>query len=347
MDQSVIAKAYAYYSNGISTSTHRTYASGVKNFLFFCQQQSVCLISPMVVTESLLCLWISWLAGHISSNTIRIYLYGVRDWMLAYGVTCSLPSMIILKRTFIGIRRTHIGNTSRLIRLPITIPILRSMFLYLDLNIHDDRVVWCAMCLAVSIMLRAGEFTSSTTNGHMYTPMLKAHLYFNESVRSHYYIMLAKSKTDKYGVGIKLPVFATYDITCPYTAMWRLMSCYPAHLRNTAPLFTMSNNNPLTKYVFMSRVSQLLNKAGYNSKLFSGHSFRKGGATSMALMGVADHIIQYIGRWRSNAYKLYIQVGFNQMMNASITTSKLINAFGGWSIDDISIASHRDISLFH
>ena len=40
---------------------------------------------------------------------------------------------------------------------------------------------------------------------------------------------------------------------------------------------------------------------------YSGHSFRRGVATSARETGLSDAEIQLLGRWKSDAYKLYIQ----------------------------------------
>ena len=50
------------------------------------------------------------------------------------------------------------------------------------------------------------------------------------------------------------------------------------------------------------------NCLGLNPDAFSGHSLRRGGATALFLAGVSEHWIAIHGRWRSNAYKLYIDI---------------------------------------
>ncbi len=50
-----------------------------------------------------------------------------------------------------------------------------------------------------------------------------------------------------------------------------------------------------------------LEKMGVDSGGFSGHSFRIGEATAASQAGVGDATIHLLGRWRSDAYKWYVQ----------------------------------------
>jgi hypothetical protein len=46
------------------------------------------------------------------------------------------------------------------------------------------------------------------------------------------------------------------------------------------------------------------------SGAYSGHSFPTGSATSLKAVVLANHKIQLLGRWSSNAYKAYIDDHF-------------------------------------
>ena len=55
----------------------------------------------------------------------------------------------------------------------------------------------------------------------------------------------------------------------------------------------------------MSR--QLAMTAGLSHGRWNGHSFRRGAATWAADVGISETEIQTLGRWRSDAYKAYIE----------------------------------------
>jgi hypothetical protein len=57
----------------------------------------------------------------------------------------------------------------------------------------------------------------------------------------------------------------------------------------------------------MQRVGQLLRTIGLNPKEYSSHSFRKGGAVSLQSKGVEDSLIRRSGRWKSDAFHLYVR----------------------------------------
>ena len=49
--------------------------------------------------------------------------------------------------------------------------------------------------------------------------------------------------------------------------------------------------------------------AGRDPKMFAGHSYRIGGVEALMLMGCPDSVIQILGRWVSDCWKLYGRLG--------------------------------------
>ena len=76
--------------------------------------------------------------------------------------------------------------------------------------------------------------------------------------------------------------------------------------QSPGPLFLLSSGQPLSRTLLTHWLKDIFAAAGIQGP-FSSHSFRIGAATVAARMGVPDHLIQAVGRWNSDAYKLYIR----------------------------------------
>ena len=94
--------------------------------------------------------------------------------------------------------------------------------------------------------------------------------------------------------------------TCPVEALKHPFRTNPQPA--TSPLFSGPDGSPLSRSIFISTLKTRLLAIGLDLSSYSGHSFRRGAASTAAAVGYADHEIQLLGRWRSDAYKLYINV---------------------------------------
>ena len=79
------------------------------------------------------------------------------------------------------------------------------------------------------------------------------------------------------------------------------------------PLFIFQDRKPLTRAILVERVRAALTTAGVDGAPFSGHSFRSGAATTAASWGMNDATIKMLGRWKSEAYQLYIKTSREQL----------------------------------
>ena len=73
-------------------------------------------------------------------------------------------------------------------------------------------------------------------------------------------------------------------------------------------LFVMEDGQYLTRELFGAQLNTILQEAGLNAKDYNTHSFRIGAATSARKAGISDASIQMLGRWKSDAYKVYIRI---------------------------------------
>jgi hypothetical protein len=258
--------------------------------------------------------WIASLGGTVQPKTIKSYLTHVRSMHVDADLPFSAVESPMVQRLIRGIKRYH-GERDRKPKMPITLPILQQLLRNLSPGHAAYHSIYAACCVAYSGLLRCGEFTVHDSN--KFSPEVNLagmHVTFvpNFNTATHVIVSLPASKTDPFRKGISIHLSAAPNlITCPVAALKRLFASRPGG-HNTyspeAPLFTGSDGLALTRNEFISAIRSALTAAGLNAALYSGHSFRRGAASSAASAGCSDYEIQLLGRWRSDAYKLYIDM---------------------------------------
>ena len=83
-----------------------------------------------------------------------------------------------------------------------------------------------------------------------------------------------------------------------------------------APLFFTSVTQAFTKDLLVSTLRDMLMNIGIQGE-YSGHSFRRGAATLAKDAGIEDMLVQILGRWKSEAYKKYIDTPVAVILEAS------------------------------
>ena len=95
------------------------------------------------------------------------------------------------------------------------------------------------------------------------------------------------------------------------------------HGSSPGPLYIRSNSQLLSCAFLSQWLKDTFAATGIDGPI-SSHSFRIGAATVAANAGIPDHLIQAMGRWKSNAYQLYIHnpsrsFGTNDSPSLSLT----------------------------
>ena len=177
-------------------------------------------------------------------------------------------------------------------------------------------MLWAAASLCFFGFFRSGELTVQTINS--FDPA--RHLSWGDvtiddmSSPSVIRVFLKQSKCDQLARGAEVFVGRTNTSICPVAA---ILAYIVSRGTNEGPFFRLSNGNPLTKHVFITRVRQALDALGLPQQLFAGHSFRVGAATAAAKAGIEDSTIQMLGRWNSAAFLCYIRTPKDQLARYS------------------------------
>lgn len=120
-------------------------------------------------------------------------------------------------------------------------------------------------------------------------------------------------------MGIDIFVGRTNCTLCPVAAVLAYMI---RRGPRPGPLFEFRDGRPLTRPRFVAKVKEALALAGVDNTCYSGHSFRSGAATTAAEQGVSDTMIKTLGRWKSDAYQLYVKTPRDHLARISHILAK-------------------------
>ena len=130
------------------------------------------------------------------------------------------------------------------------------------------------------------------------------------------------SKTRQFGDRLfSLPLVSMpHSLLCPVRMFKRMVSALPAAPDSPAFVFRSADQSllPITKSLFVQVFRQRLQAGGIpNAQLFRGHSFRHGGTNYAFRLGLPGEVIQVFGDWKSEAYKVYLEIGMSAKLQVA------------------------------
>jgi hypothetical protein len=258
--------------------------------------------------------------GRTKSSTMKSYLTGLRSYCVDMGMGGDDLQVFHhprVQRVIRGIKIFHGAREGdRRERLPITRDHLLRILTRLDSNTQEGATYHAAFCTAFAGFLRVGEFTWTSAEWLLGAAdfstwhVTRRSVQFLDDEDSRLHLTLPASKTDPFRTGITITIAAASAAACPLKSLRRLFEQHP--LPNHSPLFTLSQDltapeSALTRTKVISRLRDILLELGIPGN-YAGHSFRRGAATWARSIGIPDADLQLLGRWRSDAYKRYIEV---------------------------------------
>ena len=306
-------------AHSISESTRATYKSAVNSVARLFEKHNIPLTFP--ISADSICLWMADSATKLRYSSIRNYLHGIATTQLELGYPNPLHQSPLVWRMFKAIKRLQGHHVVRK-RLPITVSILSQIDPLFDPKNNLHVCMRAAMWLGTCGLLRAGEFvTKPTTKSALKIYHLTFHSIDGKallpSVDSH-----CASSSPRQILSTRACTNVT--ISNPHAIEYMLQYLEG---RNTKlarqPLFVGSDGNALSARELVKFTQSLIDKANIpNSHLFLGHSFRKGGATSLHEAGQPDSLIKLMGRWSSFAFASYIDTPLHMLLEAGRSMSR-------------------------
>ena len=297
----------ALLESSLSSATRKMYQRVWAVFTEFYTQYFASASPSLPLTCASLALFVSYLnARKLAPATVTSYLSAISYVHKVAGVHDPTKTFVI-QTLLRAINRSKTAD----IRLPITRSVLHQLLRSLQHtnSSASQRTTFSTMfLLAFYGFFRVGELATNSRDCSIYVVQ-----YCNVS--------FLKSSADIRRVKITLTRFKhntnnrPYDIiieredSLPFCPVKSLLEYCKIRGSKPGPLFCSSDGSPITTNQFNSELRRCLIFCGFDTSRYKSHSFRIGAACLAAENGYSDAQIRALGRWKSDAFKLYIRSG--------------------------------------
>ena len=233
----------------------------------------------------------------LAPATVRSYLAAIRAWALSLG----LPEPNIwTPRVHLATRAIQKSHPLPKRPLPITYPLLSSLIKALSPT-RDHLIIASALSIQFFGCLRASELCSNLDQALVPT---RSDISFYS--RDGAPVMLYRCRSSKTAShGFTLHLGCSGAPVCAVCITHHYISSHPAH--PSQPLFQFTSGHLLTYHIYNASIKNLVRAIGLDPASYSSHSIRAGAATQAAESGLDSDSIKRLGRWRSQAYSVYLR----------------------------------------
>ena len=117
-------------------------------------------------------------------------------------------------------------------------------------------------------------------------------------------ITIRASKTDQYREGSRRSLTLSGQTLCVVKALQAVFRATP-RVSDVSPLFSLQGHGMITRGFVSEVLKSAAKDLGYPTTGLSSHSLRGGGATALWNAGRTVEEICYLGRWKSDSWKIY------------------------------------------
>jgi len=285
--------------------------------------------SPVPVQQPHLLQYAAFLARSLKPSSIRSYLNIIGILHKEFGLPNPLLNNWALKSLLTGINRVNGSPPNQ--KLPITPDILHRIYSTLRFTNSLDSSFWAICLVAFFGMFRKSHLLPESANKFDPSKQLT-----KADFKVHSWgilIIIRWSKTIQFRervVEIPIPCIP-YNKLCPTTATNHAFQFTQDDTANTSQAFNwldhVSHTNKCFTYnMFIAKLKHHLQLIGINATLYSGHSFRRGGASFAYQSGVPIELIKALGDWRSDSVLVYLTMPLTiRLQSANMLCKSILN----------------------
>ncbi|KAJ3761381.1 hypothetical protein EV360DRAFT_80294 [Lentinula raphanica] len=251
------------------------------------------------------------MAGTYAGASVKNYVYGVRAWHIIHGVEWQIDRDA-LDTMISGAERLQPERARRKKRQPFTIEYITKIMEDLDPSSHFDAA--CRGCLTTAFYCaaRVGELTvpnlrDFSPQKHVTPQHLRA-----GSDRNGFHCQIIHIPSTKSSPleGEDIYFSGQLGATNPEEALNQHLAlnrpeCHEHLFTYTTTTNARTGRKPLTKSAFIARIQKAAKNKGL--AVLQGHGIRIGATLEYLLRGVPFDAVRVIGRWKSDAFLLYLR----------------------------------------
>ena len=281
----------------IDTSTLNSYSSALNSYLTFVRIHDL----PVEPTPDTLSFFAVFMSHHIEPKSVLNYLSGICQQLEPYfsNVRPARRSPLV-ERTMKGCLRLKSSPTKRKRALTFD-DLLKVVNELAGSTLHDDLLFQSMLLTGFFALMRLGELTfPDETRLRNWKKITKRSSVVVSS--DQYEFLLPAHKADPFFEGNRIIV--KKEQSCPIDPLAifsNYLSSRDDRFPLSSPLWVLHNGVVPTRNFFITRLRHFFDRD------IAGQSMRAGGATSLAEHGVSPALIQFMGRWSSDAFFIYIR----------------------------------------
>ena len=313
--QNLTSQSYRF-----AKGTAQNMLSGIRTWVTYC----VYFSRPVLpATSSSVIPYLELMSITVTYSHLKHLLSALKFFHLTRGFTFPEHDFDI-NNTLHGLKR-RIAHTPHQ-ALPLTPTILRELFRSLDMRKDKDRALWCSYLVTFYCLFRkSNSVPKSANNLDLKRTLLSKHIHV-DTRNNVVYVHVTFAKTIQFGNrDLVIPIPGNSDPALdPVRHLHALFTRVPSP--PDTPAFTFKSNNFITYSSFTTSLKKLLGMAGYNPSLYTGHSFRRGGASFLFKLGASILQIQASGDWSSQCFVRYLHVSEEERFKVQLLVSEAISS---------------------
>ena len=292
--------------------------SNIRTFFFFCSYFGR---EALPASSDTLCYFAELLSLTASFGHIKNVLSSIKYLHAAYNLLYPVNDFG-LDATLQGLKR-RLAKTPFQV-LPISPTILRLIHDSMDLTKKKDLAIWCSYLVAFYCLFRKKNVCPESSEPSQEKTLRRKHIEVDQS-NNIVYIYCNFSKTNQFGSSdLIIPVPGNED---PKLNLVKHLSNLFADVDADPdkPAFTYSPDRFVHYKLFTERLKSALLSCGLEPSLYSGHSFRRGGASFLYQVGGSILQIMSSGSWSSTCFTRYLFLTEEERLEAQLLMSSAIS----------------------